>query len=188
MSDSRLLLWLVVLAVLVVTAHGGKSGKGGSKGGRGGKGGGDEEIIIPLGTETVIPMGGFGGGGGGGGFEIPLDPAMFAGPQGGGSGGPVGFEETEEIGPDGKPHIISEHQFGGAPAPKLTKAQRQQQKAMQKEMAVPPPPPACLLSCSVEHHASDVCSAHPPRTVHGKGHGVNVFRRRIRLSRATLVA
>lgn len=152
MSDSRLLLWLVALAVLVVTAHGGKSGKGGSKGGRGGKGGGDEEIIIPLGTETVIPMGGFGGGGGGGGFEIPLDPAMFAGPQGGGSGGPVGFEETEEIGPDGKPHIISEHQFGGAPAPKLTKAQRQQQKAMQKEMAVTPSPCVhafllCRASC-----------------------------------------
>lgn len=50
-------------------------------GGGGGDGGGDEEIIIPLGTETVIPMG-FGGGGGGG-FSIPLnmDPSMFQGPQ-----------------------------------------------------------------------------------------------------------
>lgn len=49
----------------------------------------------------------------------------------------MGFEETEEIGPDGKPHIISEKSFNpGGPAPKLTKAQKRQQKAMQKEMAV----------------------------------------------------
>ena len=50
----------------------------------------------------------------------------------------MGFEETEEIGPDGKPHIISEKTFNpsGAPQPKLTKAQKQQQKQMQKEMQV----------------------------------------------------
>lgn len=48
----------------------------------------------------------------------------------------MGFEETEEIGPDGKAHIISEKQFNpqAGPAPKLTKAQKAQQKAMQKEM------------------------------------------------------
>jgi len=82
------------------------------------------------GGETMIPLG---GGGGGGGFSLPLDPSMFAGP---GQGQPMGFEETEEIGPDGKPHIISEKSFNpGGPAPKLTKAQKRQQKAMQKEMA-----------------------------------------------------
>ena len=49
----------------------------------------------------------------------------------------MGFEETEEIGPDGKPHIISEKSFNpSGPGPKLTKAQIKQQKAMEKEMAV----------------------------------------------------
>jgi hypothetical protein len=54
-----------------------------------------------------------------------------------GQGGSMGFEETEEIGPDGKPHIISEKSFNpSGPGPKLTKAQIKQQKAMEKEMAV----------------------------------------------------
>jgi len=49
----------------------------------------------------------------------------------------MGFEETETIGPDGKPHIISEKTFNpSGPQPKLTKAQKAQQKAMQKEMQV----------------------------------------------------
>eukprot|EP00285_Hemiselmis_virescens_P006646 CAMPEP_0173380720 /NCGR_PEP_ID=MMETSP1356-20130122/3365_1 /TAXON_ID=77927 ORGANISM="Hemiselmis virescens, Strain PCC157" /NCGR_SAMPLE_ID=MMETSP1356 /ASSEMBLY_ACC=CAM_ASM_000847 /LENGTH=77 /DNA_ID=CAMNT_0014334421 /DNA_START=34 /DNA_END=264 /DNA_ORIENTATION=+ len=50
----------------------------------------------------------------------------------------MGFEETEEIGPDGKPHIISEKSFtpGGSKksSKPLTKAQIAQQKAVQKEM------------------------------------------------------
>ena len=48
----------------------------------------------------------------------------------------MGFEETETIGPDGKAHIVSEKTFNpsGVAAPKLTKAQKAQQKQMQKEM------------------------------------------------------
>jgi hypothetical protein len=73
----------------------------------------------------------------------------------------MGFEETEEIGPDGKPHIISEKSFNpGGPAPKLTAAQKRQQKAMQKEMAVSqsaslvPPCGRCsmrLLQCFIRY-------------------------------------
>jgi hypothetical protein len=47
----------------------------------------------------------------------------------------MGFEETEEIGPDGKPHIISEKSFNPSGG-KLSKAQLQAQKRMQKEMQV----------------------------------------------------
>jgi len=58
-------------------------------------------------------------------------------PKGLGNGQSMGFEETEEIGPDGKAHIISEKSFtpGGKKSGKpLTKAQKQQEKAVQKEM------------------------------------------------------
>jgi hypothetical protein len=61
--------------------------------------------------------------------------------QGGGATS-MGFEETEEIGPDGKPHIISEKTFnpnGG----KMSKAQLQAQKQMEKEMKV-----SCMLRYS----------------------------------------
>lgn len=55
-------------------------------------------------------------------------------PQGGGGGG-MGFEETEEIGPDGKPHIISEHSFNpNSPSKPLTPAQKKAQKAQEKAM------------------------------------------------------
>jgi len=48
----------------------------------------------------------------------------------------MGFEETEEIGPDGKAHVISEKSFGGPQlAPKaLTPTQKAQQKALHQEM------------------------------------------------------
>eukprot|EP00960_Hanusia_phi_P068187 766782-Hanusia_phi.AAC.2 len=49
----------------------------------------------------------------------------------------MGFEETEEIGPDGKPHIISERSFGG-PGKKLTKAEMKKQKQLTREMQVGP--------------------------------------------------
>lgn len=61
---------------------------------------------------------------------------MMLPPQAGGS---IGFEETEEIGPDGKAHVVSEKSFGGPSAQplvskKLTPAQKAQQKALQQEM------------------------------------------------------
>ncbi len=49
-------------------------------------------------------------------------------------GGAIGFEETEEIGPDGKPHIISEHSFTPGAGKPLTAAQKKQQELMDQHM------------------------------------------------------
>uniref|UniRef100_A0A7S0EFK5 Uncharacterized protein n=1 Tax=Hanusia phi TaxID=3032 RepID=A0A7S0EFK5_9CRYP len=118
-SVSKLSLCLFGLLLL---CHVVQAGRGGRSSGRGSGGGADEEIIIPLGGEvdTVLPMGG---------MSLPLNPSMMIPPK----GGEMGFEETEEIGPDGKPHIISERSFGG-PGKKLTKAEMKKQKQLTREM------------------------------------------------------
>lgn len=134
---SRKFILCAVLVLLFVpndAMAGGKGApKGGGHGGHGG-GGGEEEIIIPMGGSINLGdlLNGQGGGGGGGqSFSIPISPQMLMPPQGGGG---IGFEETEEIGPDGKPHIISEHSFNPGTGKPLTAAQKKQQKMMNKEM------------------------------------------------------
>mmetsp|Transcript_18184 Transcript_18184/g.28210 ORF Transcript_18184/g.28210 Transcript_18184/m.28210 type:complete len:203 (-) Transcript_18184:579-1187(-) len=126
--------WLLAVVLVILLPCALAKGKGG-KGARGSSNG-EEEIIIPLGGEMDF------GGPQGGGFSIPLSPQMIAPQMGnmGGNGGSMGFEETEEIGPDGKPHIISEHSFGGPmkgavnKGKPLTAAQKKQQKMMKKQM------------------------------------------------------
>lgn len=79
----------------------------------------------------------------------------------------MGFEETEEIGPDGKPHIVSEKSFnpnGG----KLTKAQKANQKAMQKEMKV------CAASATFRRTQSIDAALSCVPAEHGKGHDAHV--------------
>eukprot|EP00291_Cryptomonas_curvata_P022236 CAMPEP_0172172262 /NCGR_PEP_ID=MMETSP1050-20130122/12344_1 /TAXON_ID=233186 /ORGANISM="Cryptomonas curvata, Strain CCAP979/52" /LENGTH=198 /DNA_ID=CAMNT_0012843773 /DNA_START=258 /DNA_END=854 /DNA_ORIENTATION=+ len=73
-------------------------------------------------------------GGGGGGFSIPMDESMINPLQGGDQS--VGFEETMEMGPDGRMHVVSEKSLNGKPqaAQKLTPAQAKQQAALRKEM------------------------------------------------------
>uniref|UniRef100_A0A7S4KBC3 Uncharacterized protein n=1 Tax=Guillardia theta TaxID=55529 RepID=A0A7S4KBC3_GUITH len=121
MACSAPMLILCFMGFLL-SCHVVHAGKGGRSSGRGSGGGPDEEIIIPLGGEvdTVLPMGG---------MSLPINPSMMVPPK----GGEMGFEETEEIGPDGKPHIISERSFGG-PGKKLTKAEMKKQKQLTKEM------------------------------------------------------
>eukprot|EP00283_Hemiselmis_rufescens_P008984 CAMPEP_0173432904 /NCGR_PEP_ID=MMETSP1357-20121228/10550_1 /TAXON_ID=77926 /ORGANISM="Hemiselmis rufescens, Strain PCC563" /LENGTH=166 /DNA_ID=CAMNT_0014397569 /DNA_START=16 /DNA_END=513 /DNA_ORIENTATION=+ len=130
-GPSGALAALIGLCAVCAVGAGGSGGKAPAKGGGGrggGGGGGDEEIIIPLGGEVSIPL------------AMPQFNQMpgIQMPKGLGNGQSVGFEETEEIGPDGKPHIISEKSFtpggGKASGKPLTKAQKAQQKAMQKEM------------------------------------------------------
>jgi hypothetical protein len=68
--------------------------------------------------------------------------------QGGGGGATsMGFEETEEIGPDGKPHIISEKTFNPTGG-KMSKAQMKAQKQMEKEMKVSLNAAMCLYAGS----------------------------------------